>query len=130
MAPKSRPDQSDNWQVILVEILVPLIVLTSRRDVSLRMPRVFGPNNEQPQDNILPQYICVCEQQKFAMSWSDEEASDDPEPVTKPPEFFSSLIQGIRARLPDTVYPPSDDTFLVLQSLLDDADELHKRRCV
>ena len=64
---------------------------------------------------------------------SDEDEEDegdlsDPEPVTQPPAFFAPLIGSIRSWLPESVYPPSDDTFLVLQTVLDDLHGLRDRR--
>jgi len=56
---------------------------------------------------------------------SDDE---DPQPVTDPPPFFASMLSGIAKRLPESVYPPSDDTFLVLQTFLNDNEELRRRR--
>ncbi len=58
--------------------------------------------------------------------WSE----GDPAPVTEPPIFFAELLDDIGANLPESVYPPSDDTFLMLQTLLDDAADLCRRRCV
>ena len=60
---------------------------------------------------------------------SDDDLGD-PEPVTQPPAFFAPLIRSIRSSLPESVYPPSDDTFLVLQTILDDLYDLRDRRLV
>lgn len=59
---------------------------------------------------------------------SDDDDLGDPEPVTQPPAFFAPLIRSIRSSLPESVYPPSDDTFLVLQTILDDLHGLRDRR--
>ena len=58
----------------------------------------------------------------------DFDSDADPEPMTDPPEFFKALIEDVRQNLHDQVYPPSDDTFLVLQSFLDDRDMLRRMK--
>jgi hypothetical protein len=60
----------------------------------------------------------------------DDDDEGDPMPATEPPTVFAALVDFARGCLPDDVYPPSDDTFLVLQTFLDDAGELRRRWCV
>lgn len=45
---------------------------------------------------------------------------DDPEPACPPPAWASDLIDACNARVGLEVYPPSDDTFLLLEALAGD----------
>lgn len=52
----------------------------------------------------------------------------DPEPVCKPPAWAAELIAEARARAGREVYPPSDDTFLLLEALAADGGRLRAMR--
>ena len=45
---------------------------------------------------------------------------DDPEPACPPPAWASDVIDACKARVGLEVYPPSDDTFLLLEALASD----------
>eukprot|EP00438_Fugacium_kawagutii_P008861 Skav200643 [mRNA] locus=scaffold2539:44362:45108:+ [translate_table: standard] len=45
---------------------------------------------------------------------------DDPEPACPPPAWAAELIDACNARVGLEVYPPSDDTFLLLEALAGD----------
>mmetsp|Transcript_95484 Transcript_95484/g.273883 ORF Transcript_95484/g.273883 Transcript_95484/m.273883 type:complete len:259 (-) Transcript_95484:8-784(-) len=52
----------------------------------------------------------------------------DPEPAIAPPAWAADLIADARARVGLEVYPPSDDTFLLLEALAADAVHLRALR--
>lgn len=49
---------------------------------------------------------------------------EDPEPVCAPPPWAADLIADARCRAGQEVYPPSDDTFLLLEALAADGPRL------
>ena len=57
-----------------------------------------------------------------------DSSDEDPEPACPPPEWASDIIQAARARVGQDVYPPSDDTFLLLEVLQEDAPKLQALR--
>merc|ERR1719330_741029 len=57
-------------------------------------------------------------------SSGSSEGFDDPEPVCAPPAWAAELVADARARAGHEVYPPSDDTFLLLEALATDAPRL------
>lgn len=66
--------------------------------------------------------MATCQSGEYS---SDEE---DPMPVTAPPKPFVRLMESVRSTLPDDVYRPSDDTFVILKTFCDDAVELQARK--
>jgi len=52
----------------------------------------------------------------------------DPEPICPPPAWAAQLIADARVRVGREVYPPSDDTFLLLEVLAADAVHLRALR--
>lgn len=59
---------------------------------------------------------------------SSSEGYEDPEPVCKPPAWAADLVADARARAGQGVYPPSDDTFLLLEALAADRARLRALR--
>ena len=53
-----------------------------------------------------------------------ENSDEDPEPACPPPEWAVEIVDAARARVGQDVYPPSDDTFLLLEVLQEDAGKL------
>lgn len=51
---------------------------------------------------------------------------DDPEPACPPPAWASDVIDACKAQVGLEVYPPSDDTFLLLEALANDRSLLCK----
>ncbi len=51
---------------------------------------------------------------------------DDPEPACPPPAWASDVIDACKAQVGLEVYPPSDDTFLLLEALASDRPLLCK----
>jgi len=59
---------------------------------------------------------------------SSSDGFEDPEPVCPPPIWAAHLIADARSRAGSEVYPPSDDTFLLLEALAADARHLRALR--
>ena len=53
---------------------------------------------------------------------------DDPEPVCPPPAWAARIIETCKAHVGCEVYPPSDDTFLLLEALAHDGALLRESR--
>lgn len=63
----------------------------------------------------------------------EEDDDDDPQPACAPPAWAQPLVADCRQRAGRAVYPPSDDTFLLLEALADDLPllrELSPRLCL
>ena len=56
------------------------------------------------------------------------ESDEDPEPACPPPSWAADIIQAAQAQVGLEVYPPSDDTFLLLEALKADARKLQALR--
>ena len=57
-----------------------------------------------------------------------ESSDEDPEPACPPPEWAADILQAARAHVGQDVYPPSDDTFLLLEVLKADEAKLEALR--
>ncbi|CAJ1346288.1 unnamed protein product [Effrenium voratum] len=53
---------------------------------------------------------------------------DDPEPACPPPDWACRIVQAGTARVGLEVYPPSDDTFLLLEALASDVALIRARQ--
>mmetsp|Transcript_82386 Transcript_82386/g.241831 ORF Transcript_82386/g.241831 Transcript_82386/m.241831 type:complete len:260 (-) Transcript_82386:232-1011(-) len=61
-----------------------------------------------------------------AASESSSDGCGDPEPACPPPAWAADLVADARLRAGSNIYPPSDDTFLLLEVLAEDAVRLRK----
>jgi len=63
---------------------------------------------------------------QHACQESSDTDEDDGAPALPPPSWASELVASARANAGESVYPPSDDTYLVLEALHADAVKLQK----